>query len=177
MRKDKQTWTLDRRSFLAGFMGAMLLAAVVLGSFTAVIATSGLNVQLDGGEMAALIKEQIVVLAKSELPKVIADAKAEIPKIVEQEMSGQLSDRMEIAGFVFRMPDELMKQLRVKMQSNVENATVQILDGIDTMIFAEQFGDDVYRMIHETMQNELNGQDFTILAFNRIPVKVRVWVK
>ena len=83
--------------------------------------------------------------------------------------------RMEIAGFVFRMPDELLQQLESNLQNNVQKTTEMILDGIDTSQLAVEFGDSVYEMVKETMKKELDGQDFQILLFNRLPLKI--WLK
>ena len=176
MRNSRYGWRLDRKSFLLGnacaFLAFILLCVLTIAAATA----RGLTVELDSEEMALMIQEQVVVQAKRELPKMITGAKSEIPRIVEEEMKDQLSDRMEIAGFVFTMPDELMQQLKRNMQKNVENATGLILDGIDTQILAQDFGDDVYNLVKQTMQEELHGQTFRVFLFERIPVMVRVHV-
>ncbi|MBS4030613.1 MAG: hypothetical protein KGZ63_04205 [Clostridiales bacterium] len=164
-------------SFGVGFLYAFLLMFSVLAMSAGYLTAKGVTVYLDSGEVARMVREQIVAQAQLDLPKLIAGAKSEIPRIVEEEMQDQLtSDRMEIAGFVFRVPDELMEQLKGNIQTNVENATGQILDGIDTQIVAEQFGEDVYRMVQETMHSELDGRSFEIMAFDRIPVNIHIRV-
>jgi hypothetical protein len=154
-----------------------MLCATLAGAFY-LLSSQGVTVYLDSEEVARLVRDQVILQARQDLPQLIAGAKAQIPAIVEEEMREQLnSDRMEIAGFVFRVPDELMAQLKKNMQDNVENATAEILDGIDTDEVALQFGEDVYHMVRETMQGELHGQSFEIMAFDRLPVLVRVNVK
>jgi hypothetical protein len=168
----------DRRYFFAGFLSALLLLSAVLAGALFLFTSQGVTVYLDSEEVARLVRNQVIAQARIDLPKLIDGAKAEIPSIVEEEMRDQLtSDRMEIAGFVFTVPDELMSQLKKNMQDNVENATAEILDGIDTDEVAEQFGEDVYRMVRETMQGELHGKSFEIMAFDRLPVLVRVNVR
>ncbi len=168
--------SIDRLSFVMGFIFASLLFFSVLSLSAGYLATQGVTVYLDSDEVARMVREQIIVQAELDLPKLIANAKAEIPEIVEKEMEGQLtSDRMEIAGFVFRVPDELMEQLKSNIQLNVESAAGQILDGIDTQVVAEQFGDDVYLMVKETMHDELDGRSFQIRVFGSIPV--RIWTQ
>ena len=167
---------IDRFSFVIGFICAGLLFFSALTLSAGYLATQGVTVYLDSDEVARVVREQIIVQAELDLPRLIAGAKAEIPEIVEKEMQGQLtSDKMEIAGFVFRRPDELMEQLKSNIQLNVENAAGQILDGIDTQIMAEQFDDDVYHMVKETMHDELDGRSFQIIVFGSIPI--RIWTQ
>ncbi len=173
MRKTRQGFS--GKSFLAGIICAFLFFSVLLGATLYLLSDQGVTVNFDSEEVANLVRSQVVIQARLDLPRLIDGAKAEIPRIVEEEMRDQLtSDRMEIAGFVFTVPDELMSQLRKNMQDNVENATAEILDGIDTEEVAVQFGEDVYRMVRETMHGELHGQSFEIMAFDRLPVLVRV---
>ena len=108
----------------------------------------------------------------------IQGAKAEIPAIVEKEMKTRVfSDRIEIAGFVFRMPAELIEQLHSKMRKNVENAAGEIMDGINTDQLAEKFGAEAYLLVQEALQDELAGQTFRVIVFNRIPVRVNVEIR
>jgi hypothetical protein len=155
---------------------ALALFVLLLVAAVAMLASRGVSIQLDSEELALHIREQVEIQAKASLPKMIAGAKAEIPRIVREEMQDQLSDRMEIAGFVFTMPAELMNQLESNLQKNVENATGRILDGIDTKTLALQFGQDAYRMVRQTLQEELHGQTFMVFLFDRIPVPVHVTV-
>jgi hypothetical protein len=83
---------------------------------------------------------------------------------------------MEIAGFVFRMPEELVEQLRENMRRNVESATSQILDGIDTDELADKLGEDAFLLVREAMENEFSGQSLQVKVFNRIPVQVHVFM-
>jgi hypothetical protein len=164
-------------SLLMGFALAIVLVAAVLVGGVYFLTNHVVRVNLDSEAVALLVRDQIVSQAHLELPKIIEGAKAEIPGIVEKEMEDQLSsDRMEIAGFVFRMPEELMAQLKHNMQANVENATGEILDGIDTALVADQFGEDVYTMVRETMKEELDGRTFTFLIMDRLPLTVQVHV-
>jgi len=176
VRKNRRIF--NGRSFWAGFFCAVLMLCATLAGAFYLLSSQGVTVYLDSEEVARLVRDQVILQARQDLPQLIAGAKAQIPAIVEEEMREQLnSDRMEIAGFVFRVPDELMAQLKKNMQDNVENATAEILDGIDTDEVALQFGEDVYHMVRETMQGELHGQSFEIMAFDRLPVLVRVNVK
>lgn len=165
-------------AFWSGFGSALLLSLVIIGVGSYLLLMQGFTVFINSGELARLVRDQVVEQAKKDLPVIIENAKLEIPAIVEQEMREQLtSDRMEIAGFVFRVPDELMSQLKANMQENVENATAEILDGIDTAEVAEQFGSDVYEMVKQTLFTELDGQVFQVMAFERLPVRVRIGVR
>jgi hypothetical protein len=68
-----------------------------------------------------------------------------------------------------------MEQLRRNMRENVEKATGEILDGINTNMVAEQFGENVYKMILEAIREEFHGQTFEVRAFGRLPLQVRVY--
>jgi len=158
-------------------MGSLFVLLLV-GTFTGVAAVKGATVSLDSKELAVIVRERIVAQAKVEIPKVIEGAKAEIPAIVEKEMKTRvISDRMEIAGFVFRMPAELIEQLNSKMRKNVENAAGEIMDGIDTDQLAEKFGAEAYQLVQEALQDELAGKTFRVMVFNRIPVRVNVEIR
>ncbi len=164
--------------FWSGFATALVLALALLGAGVYFLLSHGFTVYLDSEEVSRLVRDQVVEQAKKDLPRIIEEAKLEIPRIVEEEMRDQLtSDRMEIAGFVFRVPEELMSQLKANMQENVERATAEILDGIDTDEVAEKFGADVYAMVNHTLFSELHGQIFEVMAFDRLPVRVRVGVR
>ncbi|HZK23864.1 MAG TPA: hypothetical protein VFC74_00580 [Oscillospiraceae bacterium] len=177
MGRSKYRWVLDRKSYLFGVGSALAVVVVFSAMALYYVAAYGVTVHLDSEALARTIELEVVSQAKQELPKIITDAKAEIPHIVETEMHDQFSERMEIAGFIFSMPEELMTQLREKMRTNVENATGQILDGINTQILAEQFGDNVYTMVKQTMSGELSAKGFPVYIFDKIPVVVRVQVK
>lgn len=151
---------------------------VLVGAFAGVAAVKGATVSLDSKELASIVRNRIVAQAKAEIPKVIEGAKAEIPAIVEKEMRTRIiSDRMEIAGFVFRMPPEFIEQLNSKMRKNVENAAGQIMAGIDTDQLAEKFGAEAYLLLQEALQEELAGQTLSVMVFNRIPVRVKVEIQ
>lgn len=170
--------TFNRKSFWCGFFCAVFLFTAVIAAAVAALSVHGVTVSLGSEEVASMVRERVVTQAQANLPKVIAEAKLGIPAIVAEEMKSQFdSDRMEIAGFVFRMPEELMEQLKAKMQVNVENATGEILDGIDTGLVAEQFGDDIYMMVRETMQSELHGQSYRIMVLDRVPLRLRIIVR
>jgi F0F1-type ATP synthase membrane subunit b/b' len=175
VRKQHTKGYIEPRSFCAGVAFAFLLLLITAGAALAYVSSQGVTVVLDSEQMAELVSESIAEQAKEDLPKIIAGAKSEIPGIVDKEMRDQLSsDRMEIAGFVFRMPEELTEQLRKNMQKNVEKATGQILDGIDTTMLADEFGRNAYSMVRDSMQNEFDGQTFRVMLFNRIPLAVRI---
>ena len=167
---------LESRSFLLGAGSALVLFVLLLVFAAAMLTSRGVSIQLDSEDLALLIREQVESQAKAALPRMIAGAKAEIPRIVQEQMQDQLSDRMEIAGFVFTMPAELLHLLERNLQKNVENATGRILDGIDTETLAAQFAQDAYRMVRQTLQEELHGQKFMVFLFDRIPVPVHVIV-
>lgn len=177
MGKRKYRWVVDKKSFWLGVGSALALLVIISAFALNYVTTQGVTVHLDSEELARTIELEVVSQAKQDLPKIIAEAKADIPRIVEAEMQNQFSERMEIAGFVFSMPKELMQQLSEKMRANVENATSQILDGINTQILAEQFGDNVYTMVKQTMNGELSDKSFPVYLFDKIPVLVRVQVK
>lgn len=167
----------DRSSYWSGFISAVILLLFVFGSVLLLFSVRGVTVYISSEDLAGMVRDRVVTQARQDLPGIIANAKAEIPKIVEEEMRDQLtSDRMEIAGFVFRVPDELMNQLRKNMQDNVERATGEILSGIDTTTVAEQFGESIYQMVRQTLHGELDGSSFHIKVFERFPLRVRVSV-
>jgi hypothetical protein len=141
------------------------------------LTTRGITITLDSSKIAHLVRVQVVSEAKENLPRLIDSAKAEIPGIVEAQMRQQIiSDRMEIAGFVFRVPDELLGQLRLSMQNNVEKAVTEILNGIDTALVAKEIGEDVYLLVRQTLARELHGDIFPVLAFGRIPLNIHLVV-
>ena len=178
MRNTQSKFRLDRLSFAAGFVAAGIVILLLLAGLGGMAATQGVTVRLEGEELAALIRERIASQVRAEMPKIIEEAKAGIPAIVEKEMETQFtSNRMEIAGFVFKMPEELMTQLKNNMRDNVEQATGQILDGIDTNQLAEKFGANAYQLVQESIQSELDGQSFHVLVFNRIPLRISVRVE
>ena len=86
--------------------------------------TQGVTIQLNSEAMARAVQQQAFPGQTGAL--IITEAKAEIPRIVEAEMNHQFSGRLEIAGFAFSLPEELMLQLRSKMRTHVENVTAQI---------------------------------------------------
>jgi hypothetical protein len=174
----KRKFSLDKRSFVAGLLVGSLFVLALVATFAGVAAVRGATVSLDSKQLAVIVRDRIVAQAKTEIPKVIEGAKAEIPAIVEKEMRTRIvSDRMEIAGFVFRMPAEFIEQLNSKMRKNVENAAGEIMDGIDTDQLAEKFGAEAYLLVQEALQDELAGQTFRVMVFNRIPVRVNVEIK
>jgi len=164
--------------FWRGFGSALLLTAVLLGAGIYYLLTQGFSVFVDSEELARLVRARVVEQAKKDLPLIVENAKLQIPYIVEQEMRDQItSDRMEIAGFIFRVPDELMNQLRANMQKNVENATAEILGGINTDEVAEQFGLNVSEMVKQSLFSQLDGQVFEFKVFELLPMRVRVGVR
>jgi hypothetical protein len=168
----------ETKYFLSGFLAGAFLLLVVFSGLTGMAASRGVAVYLDSGEIAQIIHDRIVAQAKTDFPRVIEEAKAEIPEIVEKEMAGQFaSDRMEIAGFVFRMPEELVEQLRANLRRNVESATAQILDGIDTDELADKLGEDAFLLVREAMENEFSGQSMQVMLFKRIPVRVNIFLE
>ena len=168
--------SIDRKSFFYGFTGGVFFLLLLFSAALFFVSSEGLTVKLDSEQMALMIQQQVAEQAKKELPQVVDEAKEEIPRIVQEEMQNQISDRMEIAGFVFRMPEELMNQLELNMQKNVENATALILDGINTEKIAENFGANVYDLVKKTLQQEIHGQSFRVLVFDRVPVTVNVYI-
>ena len=174
-RAAKPSW--DRKSFITGFVTATIIFTVLMAGAIGIASARGVTVRLDSEELAAMVRDQIVAQARAEMPLIIDTAKAEIPYIVEQEMQNQFkSDRMEIAGFVFQMPAELTEQLKKNMRENVERATGKILDGIETDQLAQKFGDDAYKMVLSTLEEEINGQDFQVMLFDLIPLNVNIQI-
>jgi len=169
--------TLDIKSFFLGFSSGILSLLLVCLILLCILWPQGVTVPLDSETLAKLLQEQFVALAKEELPTVVEQAKAEVPQIVQKKMRNQLPARMEIAGFVFRMPDELLRQLERNLQTNVQKTTESILDGIDTSKLAEDFGDSIYEMVKKTMKTELDGQNFQVFLFNRLPLKIKFKVR
>lgn len=164
-------------SYLAGFASALLLFFLLLGGAVYLLTSQGITITLDSGKIAQLVRVQVVSEAQRSLPRLIDDAKAEIPGIVEAQMREQIvSDRMEIAGFVFRVPEELLGQLRQSIQSNVEKAATEILSGIDTVLVAEDIGENVYLLVRQTLVRELHGDLYQVLAYGRIPLNIRIKV-
>jgi len=164
-------------SCLAGFASALFLFSLLTVAAAFLLASSGVAVTLDSAKIANLVREQVVSEANKNLPQLIENARVEIPGIVEAQMRKQIiSDRMEIAGFVFRVPDELLGQLRQSMQANVEKAAGEILSGIDTAQVAQQLGDDVYHLVRQSLAQEVHGSIFEVLVFGRFPLQIRLQV-
>ena len=176
-KKKRYGWSLDKKSFWLG-VTSILIIIIVIGSLALrALSEYGLTVYLNSEEIAKSIQEQVMLYAEQEIPQMIEDAKAEIPRIIESEVQAQLSDRMEIAGFVFTMPAELVEQLTKNMQSNVAKTTGKILDGLNTHILTNQLGNNVYEMVKQAITGELQSQTLQVYFFDRIPVKVRLRVK
>lgn len=176
MRKSRRGFHVP--SLLAGAFISLILSVALWVAAFSWLSSHTPDVYLDSEELAEIIGNRVINQIHREMPKIIEEAKAEIPAIVEREMETQLtSDRMEIAGFVFTVPDELMAQLKQNMQTNVENATARILDGIDSGLVAERFGADVCQLVRETIQREMDGKTFTFLLLGRMPLTVRVHIR
>ncbi len=173
--QQRRKWSFS--SYLAGFASALFLFVLILGGAAFLLASHGITITVDSGKIAQMVREQVVSEAKKALPQLIDGARQEIPGIVEAQMREQIvSDRMEIAGFVFRVPEELLGQLRQSMQKNVEMAATEILTGIDTSLVAEELGEDVYLLVRQTLTKELHGSIFRVLAYGRIPLQIRLQV-
>jgi len=164
-------------SFLAGFASALFLFLLLFGGVVLLLTYHGVTVTLNSGEIARMVRERVVIQAREDLPRLIDTAKTKIPSIVEAQMREQLiSDRMEIAGFVFRVPEELLGQLRQSIRESAEQAATKILEGVDTSALAENMGDNVYLTVQETLSQELHGKIFEVLAYGRLPLRVRLQI-
>jgi hypothetical protein len=93
-------------------------------------------------------------------------------------MEGQLSStRMEIAGFIFTLPVELVNQLEGFMMQNVENSVYQLLDGIDTSQLSVEIGETAALIVEEQMSESLHGQEFQIKVFGPFDLPVTVYIQ
>lgn len=176
MRKHSRNRSFDCRSFWYGATAAGLIMLALIFAFALSIYSKGITVRLDSEQITLLIKRQITENTSRKLPEIIAGAKSEIPRIVKEKIEFRFSDRMEIAGFVFRVPDELLAQLRSSMQQNVEKATGMILDGINTDEIAERLGSDFSAAVKSALQEEMEGQSLHVNLWGVVPVKVRVQI-
>ncbi len=167
-----------KNGFIHGVAFGMALLAGFLLLSGAFFVNRGVQVYLDSGEISASVGSQVTWYAERDLPRMIDGAKAEIPEIVRQEMEGQLtSTRMEIAGFIFTLPDELAAQLEGFLRENVENSVYRLLDGIDTRELSREIGETAAYLVQEQMQETLHGQTFTITVLGPIRMPVTVFIR
>jgi len=176
-RKERRLWSFDKKSFQLGISCSLIIFLCIFTLLFWGLAKYGLTIYLDSEELAKNIQEQIILFAEHEMPQIIEDVKAEIPRVVRSEMQAQLSDRMEIAGFVFTMPVELKEQLAKNMQANVEKTIGKILDCLSEHILANGFGNNVYELIRETFTGQLQGHTVQVYILGKIPLKVRLQLK
>lgn len=167
-----------RGTFLQGTLFGMALLLGLLFLLGVYLLRNGVQVYLDSQDVSHSVGAQVTWYAERDLPRMIDGAKAEIPEIVRREMQGQWgSTRMEIAGFVFNLPDELMEQLDGFMRENVENSVYQLLDGIDTGELAREIGETAALLVEEQMQEVLHGQTFYIKVLGPLDLPVTVFIQ
>jgi hypothetical protein len=168
----------NRTSFLQGTLCGVaftLLLLVLVGVF---LLNNGVEVVLDSEDIVESVGMQVTYYARRDLPRMIDSAKAGIPEIVRNEMEGQLtSTRMEIAGFIFTLPHELVQQLEGFMMLNVENSVYQLLDGIDTSQLSVEIGEAAALIVEEQMSESLHGQEFRINVFGPFELPVTVYIR
>lgn len=163
--------------FLGGLsLGAALaLAAVVF--MTWVVFHDGVTIFIKYEDIAAEIGLQVQSYVERDLPRMINAAKVEVPYIVENGMEGQLTSRkMEIAGFIFAIPDEFFNQLDQFLKDNVTETVYRLLDEIDTQMLADEIGVMASSLVKEQMKNNLHG---SIIYVNikgplNFPVKIHL---
>ena len=173
MKSKKRNRVLFLQGTLCG-VAVTLLLLVLVGVF---LLNNGVEVVLDSEDIATSVGTQVSYYARRDLPNMIESAKAGIPEIVRNEMEGQLSStRMEIAGFIFTLPVELVQQLEGFMMQNVENSVYQLLDGIDTSQLSTEIGDTAAWIVQEQMSESLNGQEFHINIIGPFELPVTVYV-
>jgi hypothetical protein len=174
MKSKKRNRTLFLQGTLCGVAFTLLLL-VLAGVF---LLNNGVEVVLDSEDIAASVGAQVSYYARRDLPNMIESAKMGIPEIVRNEMEGQLSStRMEIAGFIFTLPVELVQQLEGFMMQNVENSVYQLLDGIDTSQLSTEIGETAALIVQEQMSESLNGQEFHINIIGPFELPVTVYVR
>ncbi len=167
-----------KQDFIRGMvLGMALLAGLLL--FSAVFFLNrGVQITLDSRDISTSVGTQVTLVAERDLPLMIDAAKAEIPEIVRKEMEGQLtSTRMEIAGFIFTLPDELALQLEGFLRENVENSVYRLLDGIDTWELSRDIGETASYLVQEQMQENLHGQTFYIKILGPLELPVTVYIE
>jgi hypothetical protein len=167
-----------KRGFFQGLLCGMGLLAGFLLLSGALFLNRGVQVHLDSGDIAASVGAQVTWYAERDLPRMIEEAKAEIPEIVRKEMEGALtSTRMEIAGFIFTLPDELAVQLEGFLRENVENSVYRLLDGIDTRVLSREIGETAALLVQQQMQEYLHGQTFHIRVLGPVNLPVTVFIR
>ncbi len=166
------------RVFLRGMLLGMVLMSLMLVLGGMFLFNSGVQVYLDSKDISEAVGVQVTYYARRDLPRMIDAAKAEIPDIVKREMEGQMgSTRMEIAGFIFTLPDELIEQLDGFMQENVQNSVYRLLDGIDTSQLSDEIGETAALLVQEQMRETLHGQIFYINVLGPLDLPVTVFIQ
>lgn len=167
-----------KRLFLQGALCGMAFIVLLLVMTGLFLVNNGVEVFLDSEDIVNSVGLQVTYYARRDLPKMIDTAKAGIPEIVRKEMEGQLSStRMEIAGFIFTLPDELIQQLEGFMRQNVESSVYQLLDGIDTSELSAEIGAAAALIVQEQMQETLHGQKFHIKVLGPFDLPVTVYLR
>ncbi len=164
--------------FLSGLsLGAVLTLAVV--AFSAwVVLRDGVTVYIKSEDIAAEIGVQVRSYVERDLPRMIDGAKAEVPYIVENGMDGQItSRRMEIAGFIFAIPDEFFNQLDRYLKDNVTETVYQLLDEIDTTMLAGEIGTMTTSLVEEQMKNNLHGSIINVNIKGPVNFPVKIHLK
>ncbi len=166
------------QTFIWGTLCGVTLSVLLLSLGGWWVIRNGVTVYLDSNDIAATVGAQVTSYARNDLPKMIDAAKAEIPSIVKNEMDGQLSERkMEIAGFAFSMPDELVLQLESYFQSNVEKSVYRLLDGLDTSQLSKDIGKTASLLVAEQMREQLHGETFSIPIMGPFELPVTVFIR
>ncbi len=128
--------------FVAGALLGIIISclSLVLGGWWW-LANKGVTFYLDSSDIARVVKEQVIHYASNNLPLMIDHARSKVPGIIQSELQGQMTaGQIEIAGFVFSVPQELVAQLEEHLQSNVKTIVFTLLDGIDTELLSEEIG-------------------------------------
>lgn len=168
----------NRVLFLQGTLCGVALTLLLLLLAGFFLLNTGVEVVLDSEDIADAVGSQVTYYARRDLPRMIDTAKLGIPEIVRNEMEGQLtSTRMEIAGFIFTLPGELVQQLEGFMMQNVENSVYQLLDGIDTSQLSTGIGETAALIVQNEMKESLHGQQFHIRVLGPFELPVTVYIR
>ncbi len=142
------------------------------------LANRGVTVYLDSNDIASVVEKQVIHYASRDLPLMIDYAKAKVPGIIKSELRGQvITDKIEIAGFVFSVPPELVLQVEKHLQNNVKIIVFSLLEGIDTELLSQEIGVNAAQIVKEEIRDSLHEEKVYIPIAGTLSLPVKFYVQ
>lgn len=166
------------RLFVVGALCGIIISclSLTLGGWWWLV-NRGVTVYLDSNDIAAVVENQIIHYATRDLPLMIDSARAKVPGIIKSELQGQVTaGKIEIAGFVFSVPPELVIQLEEHLQNNVKLIVLSLLDGIDTELLSQEIGGNAANIVKEEMRVSLHEQKVYIPIMGSLNLPIKIYV-